>query len=96
MTPPNSKAFIPSVVTIGVIPTLLTMNPERSPAPTRTRNASATAVPSFVLSPFGILVRMTTPREIIPGTDEVDPALLDHERLARGDNRQDRGEREHP
>src|SRR2546423_15415667 len=51
--PPYSSAFMPIVVTIGVIPMRLTRIPFASPASTATPYAIATAAPNLLGLPFG-------------------------------------------
>ena len=95
-TTPVSSAFTPSVATSGVIPKRVIAMPADEPrgdAGERRRGRSPRAAsPS---SPFGYFVTMIVVSVIIPGDRQVEPALLDHERLADRGDREDRRERQH-
>ena len=59
-TAPKSRAFVPSVATIGFRRIRPTRNPFRRPAQTAARNAMPIAGQSRALSPAGYLVTITT------------------------------------
>ena len=64
---------MPSVVTIGVMPTRLTSTPLSVPATSAASTASRIASGSLPLSPLGTDAMRTTVSEIIPGTDRSMP-----------------------
>ena len=72
-TPPNSSAFMPRVVTIGITPIRLTVRPVAVPAPTATASATSSAAASLPESPLGRCVTMTTVIDMTPGTERSIP-----------------------
>ena len=92
--PPCSSALTPSVATSGVIPNWVTARPLTSPEATQASTTSPIAAGS-ALAAVRVLRDDDRRQRDHPRHREVEPALLDHERLADARDRQDGGERQH-
>ena len=94
-TPAYSRAFMPSVATIGLRPSRPTRSPLPTPAAIATTRPRPRAASSLLSSPLGWWVEMTTAREIGAGHGQVEAALLHDERLTDGRDGEHGGERQH-
>ena len=75
---------------IGLRPRCVIRNPLITPATSTTASAVRAARNNLLSCPFARWVQITTVREIPPGHREVDPALLDDQRLPEAGDDQDR------